>query len=74
MSSVSVYQERAKRCAEQAQLVTSPADRAHWLQLASEWMAVSRIQFHRLPPRQQRSDAYGLWRGGGLRGPIEAKQ
>jgi hypothetical protein len=73
MSSVSVYQERAKRCVEQAELVTRADDRAHWLRLASEWVAVSRIQFHRLPPTQKRDDAYRLWRGEGLKGAIKDK-
>jgi hypothetical protein len=62
MSSVGEYQERAKRCAEQAALVTRADDRARWLELADEWSALSRIQFRKLPP-QQRSDPSGLWRG-----------
>lgn len=66
MSSVSIYQERARRCTEQAQLVTRADDRARWLQLANEWMAISRIQFRRLPPVERRGDASGLWRGEGL--------
>lgn len=73
MSSVNVYQERAKRCAEQALLVTSPADRRRWLQLADEWIAISRIQFQRLPPMRQRDDAHSIWRGEGLKRTIKAK-
>ena len=67
MSGVGIYQERARRCAEQAKLVARADDRARWLQLADGWLAISRIEFHRAPPPQQRAaDASGLWRGEGL--------
>jgi hypothetical protein len=74
MSTTSVYQERAKHCAEQARLVTRADDRARWLQLANEWIAIGRLHFHRAPSPQQRGDASGLWRGQGLRRVREAEQ
>lgn len=66
MSSVGIYEERARRCADQARLVTGAGDRARWLQLANEWTVLSRIQFRRLPSPQH-SDAFGQWRGERLR-------
>lgn len=66
MSSISIYEERARRCEEQARLVTGVGDRARWLQLANEWTILSRIQFRRLPSQPHR-DAFGLWRGEEIR-------
>ena len=43
MGSANEYQNRARRCAEQAQIVSSTVDRARWRQLADQWMALSRM-------------------------------
>jgi hypothetical protein len=60
MSSASDYQKRAEWCAKRAQLVTRADDRTRWLELADEWMALSRIQFQKLPLRNEPAT---LWRG-----------
>jgi hypothetical protein len=65
MTDASVYEDHAKRCAEQAQLVTRADDRARWLQLANEWTVLSRLKLRKLPTPPQRSDPSYLWRGDG---------
>jgi hypothetical protein len=37
--------ERAQDCRRRAELVSDARDRAKWLQLATKWLALSRISF-----------------------------
>ena len=50
MGSANEYQNRARRCAEQAQIVSSTVDRARWRQLADQWMALSRMPLRKDDP------------------------
>jgi hypothetical protein len=49
MGSASEYQKRAAECAQRAQIVTRADDRARWMELAEDWIALSRVPFQRLP-------------------------
>lgn len=37
--------DRAQQCRRMAEVVSDPRDRAQWLKLAEDWMAVSQIRF-----------------------------
>jgi plasmid stabilization system protein ParE len=50
MGSTGEYQNRARRCAGQAQMVSSAVDRARWRQLADQWMALSRMPLRKDDP------------------------
>ena len=50
MGSAGEYQNRARRCAGQAQMVSSAVDRARWRQLADQWMALSRMPLRKDDP------------------------
>ena len=50
MGSVSDYQYRARRCAEQARIVSSTVNRIRWRQLADQWMALSRLPLRQDDP------------------------
>jgi hypothetical protein len=43
MGNESEYQRRAKNCFERAEMVKNSIDRRRWLQLAEEWLALSRM-------------------------------
>jgi len=46
MLSVTECQKRARQCADRAQSLEHPSDRARWLQLADEWMVLSCLPTH----------------------------
>jgi hypothetical protein len=56
--------ERAEACRRKAQAISNVRDRAHWLKLADDWIALSKIPFQTslLQSREEHSLA-GLWRG-----------
>ncbi len=72
MGSALEYEKRAEACRTRAQTLSDPRDRAQWLKLADDWMTVSRMEFHRLPERDeeearlwpagQQIQRIGLWR------------
>jgi hypothetical protein len=56
--------ERAQECRRKAELMSSPRDRAHWLKLAEDWMAFSRIQFlSGSNTNKMQAPRTELWRG-----------
>jgi hypothetical protein len=48
MSNASEYQKRAEECIRKAETAPKPADRAGWLKLAADWIALSRIRFQQI--------------------------
>jgi hypothetical protein len=50
MGSVIEFQNRARRCAEQARIVSSAVDRARWQQLSDQWTALSRMPLRKDDP------------------------
>jgi hypothetical protein len=56
--------ERAQECRRKAELVSDPRDRAHWLKLADDWIALSQIPFQSdLTADTTHGPQAGLWRG-----------
>lgn len=56
--------ERARECRRRAEGISDPRDRAHWLKLAEDWIALSRIPFQSdSNVDQARIPRTGLWRG-----------
>jgi hypothetical protein len=56
--------ERARECRRRAESISDPRDRAHWLKLAEDWIALSRIPFQSDSGVGQAHDSRtGLWRG-----------
>jgi hypothetical protein len=60
MNDPSEYQKRAEKCVERARSVPREDDRVRWLQLAEQWMALSRMPFQRLPAQRAESIARGV--------------
>lgn len=56
--------ERAEACRRTAEAVTNVRDRAKWLKLADDWIALSEVPFQTgvLQSREENPLA-GLWRG-----------
>jgi hypothetical protein len=56
--------ERARECRRKAEGISDPRDRAHWLKLADDWIALSRIPFQSDSSINKAHDPRaGLWRG-----------
>ena len=59
--------ERSEECKRKAEAVPDARDRAKWLKLADDWIALSRIPFHTAPKVLRHGVPHrGLWRGSGL--------
>jgi hypothetical protein len=55
--------ERSEECKRKADVVTDARDRAKWLKLADDWIALSRIPFQTDPRAHRLEDPLrGLWR------------
>lgn len=64
MTSLEKCRERARKCQRKAGIMSDPRDRALWLKLAEDWMAVSRIPFQSGSTADETHGAHsGLWRG-----------
>lgn len=56
--------ERARECRRKAEVVSHPRDRAQWLKLAEDWLALSLIPFQSDSNADNpRGPQTGLWRG-----------
>jgi hypothetical protein len=56
--------ERADACRRKAQATSNVRDRAHWLKLADDWIALGEIPFQTsLPQGREENPLAGLWRG-----------
>lgn len=56
--------ERAQACRRKAEAMPDVRDRAKWLKLADDWMALSEIPFQTMPKSREENPHVGLWRGG----------
>lgn len=65
MPNPELCRERAEACRRAAKAISDGRDRAKWLKLADDWMALSEIPFqaHR-PQSSEENSLAGLWRGG----------
>lgn len=64
MPSPELCRERAEACRRKAEAIADVRDRAQWLKLADDWMALSEIPFQTtIPKRRQENPLAGLWRG-----------
>jgi len=65
MPNPELCRERAEACKLKAEAIPDVRDRAMWLKLADDWMALSEIPFQtRSPHSKGESPLAGLWRGG----------
>ena len=65
MPNPELCRERAEACRRMAQAIPDGRDRAKWLKLADDWMALCEIPFQTcLPQSREENSLAGLWRGG----------
>lgn len=56
--------ERAEACRRKAEAVTNVRDRAKWLKLADDWVALSEVPFQTgISQTRDERPLAGLWRG-----------
>lgn len=56
--------ERAEACRRKAEVIPDGRDRAKWLKLADDWIALSAIPFQTMIPKNREENPLaGLWRG-----------
>lgn len=64
MPNAAQCRERAEACRRQAATVPDVRDRAKWLKLADDWMALSEVPFQTgIPQTRDENPLAGLWRG-----------
>jgi hypothetical protein len=64
MANRELCRERAEACRRKAEATPDMRDRAKWLKLAADWMALSEVPFQtRSPQSGQENPLAGLWRG-----------
>lgn len=65
MPNTQLCRERAEACRRKAAAMADARDRAKWLKLADDWVALSEIPFQtRLSQSVAEDPLAGLWRGG----------
>jgi hypothetical protein len=64
MPNPELCRERAEACRRTADAIPDGRDRAKWLKLADDWMALCEIPFQvRLTQNNEENSLAGLWRG-----------
>ncbi|HZR63050.1 MAG TPA: hypothetical protein VFA80_19060 [Xanthobacteraceae bacterium] len=64
MANRELYRERAEACRRKAEAISDARDRAKWLKLAADWMALSEVPFQTGSSQSREENPFaGLWRG-----------
>jgi hypothetical protein len=67
MPNLELCRERAEACRRKAEAIPGLRDRAQWLKLADDWMALCEIPFQALQPQgREENPLAGLWRGSSI--------